>query len=108
MGDDHHSAFEALQCDRERLAHVDIQVIGGLNQQKQSEARLLTARKSSHRLECTIPLEAEPAQMIAHALFVAFREIRAAQNAYMPEGIAVRPQLLELLLGKVADAQVRG
>ena len=45
--------------------------------------------------------------MIAHALLVAVRIVRAAQVAHMPEGVAVRLQLLELLLREVADAQVR-
>ncbi len=118
VGHDHHAALEALQCDGERMAHVDVEVIGRFiqqqqvrparHQQSQSQARLLAARKSPHRLERAIALEAESAEVIAHALLIALGEIRAAQIAQMPKGIAIRPQLFQLLLREVADAQIRG
>ena len=46
--------------------------------------------------------------MVAHPLIVALREIRSAAIAQMPEAVAIRLQLLQLLLRKVADAQIGG
>ncbi len=118
MGDDHHAALEALQCDADGVAHVDVEMIGRFiqqekigaprHQQRQCQARLLAAGKSAHRFERPIAFETESAQMIAHALFFTLGQIRSSQIAHMPKSIAIRQQLLHLLLREVADAQVRG
>src|SRR5258708_38986395 len=46
--------------------------------------------------------------MAAHALFSALGKTRPSQMAQMPKSIAIRLQLLHLLLREVADAQIRG
>src|SRR5271156_3233068 len=113
----HQTAVEALQRNAKRLPHLDIEVVGGFVEQQQvgpprhyqgeGQAGFLAAGKPAYPVEGTVALKAETTQMIAHLLLVAAGEFRAAEIAQMPECVAIRLQLLQLMLREVADGEIR-
>ena len=116
----HHdqAAFEALQGHGQGLAHFDIQMIGRLveqqqigpprHQQCQRQPGLLAAGKTADRFERAVTLKAEASQVVAYFLLIAHREVRTAPVAQMPKCVAVRLELLQLLLREIADREIRG
>jgi hypothetical protein len=109
--DHDHRALIVLQSQRQRVAHVEIEMIGRLvqqqqirslpDQQSQRQPRFFAAGKGRDGLQRPVAGKAEAAEKIAQRL-IAGPLIRCLQ---MAQGTPVRPQLLELVLGEVADGQ---
>ena len=88
---------------------VEQQQIGASrDQQCQGQARFFAAREAAYRFINTIALEAEPPQMIANFLLLSRRVVLPAEIAQMPKGVAIGLELLQLLLGEIADREIRG
>ena len=114
VGDQDQGPLVALQGLRQGLTHVQVQVIGGLvqqqqvgapaDQQGQGQPRLLAPGQRRHRLHGAIPDEGEAPQVVAQFLLggVGLQALEVAQRA------VVRAQLVHLVLGEVAGAQVLG
>ena len=110
MRDQHHRAVELLQRFGQRLAHVEVEVVGRLVEQQQvgalqhdqreHEARLLAAGKRAHRLRraCSPGKSNLPRKSRGPA-----RRARVAGAAGAATGVASRSQLFELVLREIAD-----
>src|SRR5690606_36747407 len=100
----------------ERLAHLEIEMIRRLVEQQQigtkiahereHESRLLAAGERPDGLEYPIAAESDPAQERAELLLGRACGGFAAEPLQVPERRIVRAQLLQLMLGDVADAQI--
>ncbi len=111
MGDDDERAVVVLQRLGQRLAHLDVEVVGRLvedqqvrplpHQQRQREPRLLAAGKAPDRRAHHVAAEIEAAEEVAQ-LLLARRRLEPRQ---VPQRRLVRAQLLDLVLGEVADLQ---
>ena len=112
MGDQDHGALEGRQRLGERLAHLQVQVVGGLIQQQQvgllpghqgqRQARLLAAGEAPHLAEDVVTREAEAAQEVADRLVAG----GGREALHMHEGGGREVEPLQLVLGEVADRQV--
>ncbi len=106
-------ALEISQRAHQRLARVDVEVVGGLVEdqqlrrvargQRQQQPRLLAAGQVRHRRLGAIGVEAEAGELGALLALV-----RARQGAgHVVERRAGEVQLFRLVLGEIADAQLR-
>ena len=109
--DDDECAVVILQRFGERLAHLDVEVIGGLVQQQQvgllpdeqreREPRFLAAGEAADRMADHVAAEIETSEKVAELLLacpgIDFRE--------MPQRRLVGTKLLDLMLREVADRQ---
>ena len=81
--DDDEAAFEIDQCLRERLAHLDVEMVRGLVEEQQvgtlphdegeGETRLLAARKARYLLRHLVAAEIEAAEIVAEELLALAR-----------------------------------
>ncbi len=111
VGYQHHRALEVLQRHRQRLAHLQVEVVGGLveqqqvgplpDDQRQRQPRLLAAGEAPHRGIDHVAAEIEAAEKVAQVL-LACPPVDCAQ---MLERRLVGAQLLELVLREIADSQ---
>ncbi len=109
--DDHQRPVVVLQRFGERLAHLDVEVVGRLveqqevrplpHDQREREARLFAAREAAHRVRHHVAAEIEAAEEVAQ-LLLAGGGVRLRQ---MPERRLRRAQLLDLVLREVTDRQ---
>src|SRR5580658_5765865 len=87
---------------------VEQQQIGSpRHQQRQRQPGFLAAGKSADRFERAVTLKTETSQVVAYFLLIAHCKVCTAQIAQMPKRIAVRPELLQLLLREIADDEIR-
>ena len=93
------------------MAHVQIEMVGWFvqqqqigplpDQQRQRQPRLFPAGEGRHRFQRPVAVKAETADEIAQCLLAG----ALVQFLQMPQRAPVRPQLLQLVLGKIADGQ---
>ena len=112
VADDQNGTGEVLQCQRQGLAHLDVEVVGGFveNQQirlhpghaGQRHTGFFTAGKRLDHFQCTVAVETESAEEITDFLFAGLG-LQALQNQYA-RGRGI--QRLQLMLGKIANANV--
>src|SRR5439155_15065601 len=109
--DDDERALVGLQRLGQRLAHLDVEVIGRLveqqqiralaHQQRQSEPRFFAAGKLAHWRQDAVAAEVEAPEKIAQLLLARCR----LQLPHVPQRRFVQTQLLDLVLREVADAK---
>ena len=114
MRHDDHGPVVILQCHRERLAHVEVEVVRRLVEQQQvratvceqgqRETRFLAAGERRRRHERGVAGEAEAAEPGAQRGFLR----PGIEQAQVLDRRRVRLQLLDLVLGEVTDLQVTG
>ena len=118
MADEQHGALELVEGDRQRLARVQVQVVGGLVQQQQvgplpddggqHQTGALPARQGAHRLLHHVALEAELPEVVAQRLLArvgARRRGLAGQARHQLQRGVVGVQQVHLLLREVAHRQ---
>ena len=109
--DDDQRAVVILQRFGQRLAHLDVEVVGRLvedqqvrllpHEQREREARLFAAGKAADRRARHVAAKIEPAEKIAQLLLARTRlDLRE-----MPQRRLLDAQLLDLMLREVADLQ---
>ena len=109
MADQHDRALVHVERLDQRLARVDVQVVGRLvedqhvrcvaGDERQCEARAFAARQLADLGRRLVTRKAEPAELPAHR-----RRARAAHDArHMLQGRVVGIEFLDLILGEIAD-----
>ena len=109
--DQHHRALVLLQCERHRLPHVEIEMVGRLVEEKQvrllpyhereREPGALAAGEPGDRRKRHVARKIEAAQEVAECLLAR----RAVEPPQVLERRLVRPQHFERVLREVADPQ---
>ena len=109
--DDHRTA-EVLQGHCQRLAHFEVEMIGGLVQQqqvrplvhqhRQHQAGFLATGKRADRCECTFTGESETTEMVSQFGFAC----SGVELLQMIQRRMFRVQLFDLVLGEVSDTGV--
>ena len=112
--DQHHGALKLVQRQNQRLAAVDVEVVGRLVEDDQvrpvergkaeQQPRLFTAREILGRRFHPVRRQAEAGHAGAHLRFSRLRH----QHAHMLDGAFVRAQLIQLMLGEEGDLQLGG
>ena len=118
MRHDDDGAGEILQRGDQRMAHLEVEMVGGLVEQQQvgpfgdqdreREPRAFTAREMHHRLEHAVAAEAEAAEMIAAALLVPLRARADFIDAVCQRdqrGVA-RVEAVDFELREIADDEI--
>ena len=115
---DDDGAGEILQRGDQRMAHLEVEMVGRLveqqqvgplgNQDRERQPRAFTAREVHHRLEHAVAAEAEAAEMIAAALFVPLRaraDLVDAIGERDQRGVA-RVEAVHFELREIADDEI--
>ena len=112
MRDDHQRAVVVLQRLGERLAHLDVEVVGRLVEQQQvrllpddqrkREPRLLAAGEVADRRGRHVAVEVEAAQEVAQLLLARVR----LELPQVPQRRVLLAQLLDLVLREVAERAI--
>ena len=112
MRDDDQRAVELLQRDGECVAHIEVKVVGRLvqqqqmrllpNQQCQCEAGFFTTGEIFDGFGHAVALKVKTAEVVAQHLDVGI----GCEFLHMPQRRFVLAQGVQMLLRKVADAQV--
>ena len=119
MRDHDYRAGEILQRRDQRMAHFEVEMVGGLVEQQQvgalgyqdgeREARAFAAREMDHRFEHPVAAKAETAEMIAPPLFVPLRtraDFVDAIGQRDQRGVA-RVEPVDFELREIADDEIR-
>src|SRR5215472_8539806 len=111
MGDEDERAFKLGEGHRKRLAHLEVQMVGGFVQQQQvgplpddereRETRLLTPGEGAHGGEGHLAVEIEGTQEAAQVLLAYPRR----DGGELLQGRAVLTQGLELMLREITDGE---
>ena len=114
VGDDDERALKALQGQREGVAHVQIEVVGGFVEQQQigflpddhgqDEAGFFAAGEGGGVLQGGIAGEVEAAEEVADVLFFGL----GREFLDVPQRALVGTQCVELVLGEVAGVEFDG
>ena len=114
VGNDDERALEALQGEGEGVAHVEVEVVGGLVEQEQvvllphdngqRETGFFAAGKGGDGLDGHVAGEVEAAEEVADVLLFGF----GAEALDVPQRALVGAQGVELVLGEVADFEFVG
>ncbi len=117
MRDDHHRARKLLQRDQQGVAHLEIQVIGGLieqqqvgftrDQDRQRQPRPLAAREAPGGLEHPLAAEAETAEVIAPLLLGPLGDLGAAAPAELRQRRRGGIEMLQLDLREESRHDIR-
>ena len=112
--DDDERAAEVLQCLRQRLAHLDVEMVRGFVEQQQigplaydqreRQSRLFAAREILDCGSCHVAAEIEAAQEIAELLLPRL----GFELPQVPERRVFLAQLFDLVLREVAQPQAVG
>jgi hypothetical protein len=108
----HHAGLGFLQGDGQRLAHLQVEMVGrlveqqqvgrGTDHQRQGQPRLLAAGEAAAGGGGHVAAEVEAAEVVAQVLFAGAR----LQLDHVPQRRFGRAQLFELVLGEVAELEV--
>ena len=111
--DEHQRAVVCLQRDRQRLAHLDVEMVGRFVEQqhrrartgneRQDQAGFLATGQRAHRALDHVATEAPSAQVVAGPLLPHALSRRRVQRRQRRAG---EPQRLHLVLGKIAHLAV--
>src|SRR5581483_9584023 len=113
VADEDDGAGEVVEGRDQRLARLDVEMVGGLveneerrrlmRNEREGESRLLAAREFARACECVIRAETEAGEMGAHALGGRPRH----QPREMVESARLGLELLDLMLREKAAAELR-